>query len=91
MAYRHPESKSGRLYVTSGQLWRFDTDTMFMSDEPREVFYDNSRRSFYVNEPLQFKISDKGTLDVKLFSPIGVGDIRVLGRFRNIKIGRAHV
>lgn len=84
VAYRHPESKSGRLYVTSGQLWRFDTDTMFMSDEPREVFYDNSRRSFYVNESLQFNISDKGTLDVKLFSPIGVRDIRVLGRFRNI-------
>ncbi len=84
VAYRHPESKSGRLYVGADQLWRFSTDTMFMADEPQEVFYDTSIRSFYADEPLQFSVSDQGKLDVKLFSPIGVKNVRVLGRFRNI-------
>jgi len=82
--YRHPENESGRLYVAKDQLWRFDTDTMFMSDEPREVFYNNSLRSFYVNEPLQLRISTEGSLGVKLYSPMEVKNIKVLGRFRNI-------
>ncbi len=84
LVYRHPESKAGLLYVADDQLWRFEPDTMFMSDEPREVFYNNSIRSFYVNAPLRFLISDDHKLGVRLFSPIGVGNVRVLGRFRDI-------
>ncbi|MCM1331052.1 MAG: hypothetical protein NC248_00405 [Bacteroides sp.] len=82
--YRHPETESGRLYVAKNQLWRFDTDTMFMSDEPREVFYNTSLRSFYVNAPLQLRITNEGSLGVKLYSPMDVKNVKVLGRFRNI-------
>lgn len=84
ISYRHPESESGRLYVAKDQLWRFDTDTMFMSDEPREVFYNTSLRSLYVNAPLQMQISTDGSLGVKLYSPMDVKNVKVSGRFRNI-------
>lgn len=84
VSYRHPERESGRLFVAADQMWRFRPDTMFMSDEPREIFYNNSKRSFYVNAPLQFSIADGGDLQVKLYSPIKVKDVKVFGRFRNI-------
>lgn len=82
--YRHPEASSGRLYVLEKELSRFDTDTMFMSDEPREVFYNTSRRSFYTKNPLQLTIGTGGALSVKYFSPIGLTDVRVLARLRSI-------
>lgn len=83
IAYRHPAGDTGRLYIAEDQLWRFDTDTMFMADEPREVFYDNSLRSFYANAPLQFAVSS-GKLNVHLYSPIGVRDIRLLARISSL-------
>ena len=82
--FRHPEASSGRLYVLEKELSRFDTDTMFMSDEPREVFYNTSRRSFYTDTPLQLSIGAGGALSVKYFSPIGLRDVRVLARLRSI-------
>lgn len=84
VAYRHPEMESGRLFVAADQMWRFRPDTMFMSDEPREVFYNNSRRSFYVNAPLQISVAVGGNLLVKLYSPKKVRNVKVMGRFRKI-------
>lgn len=82
--YRHPEASSGRLYVLEKEISRFDTDTMFMADEPREVFYNTSRRSFYTKTPLQLTIGEGGALSVKYFSPIGLKNVRVLARLRSL-------
>lgn len=84
IAYRHPDSDAGRIYVAEDQLWRCDIDTMFMADEPREVFYNNSLRNFYVDQPLQFAINSSGDLNVHLYSPIAVKNVRVLGRISNL-------
>lgn len=82
--YRHPEASSGRLYVLEKELSRFETDTMFMSDEPRDVFYNAAQRSFYTKTPLQLTIGEGGALSVKYYSPIGLRDVRVLARLRSL-------
>lgn len=82
--YRHPEASSGRLYVLEKEISRFDTDTMFMADEPREVFYS---RAFYLKTPLQLSIGASGALSVKFFSPFPLNDVRVLARMRKIEGG----
>ncbi|MCS2591465.1 hypothetical protein NXX56_09600 [Bacteroides thetaiotaomicron] len=65
--YLHPENQDGSLYVRKEDFFRFRTDTMFLASEPREVFYDSRRRSFYANAPLQVSISDEHQLLVKFF------------------------
>ncbi len=81
VAYRHPESLWGKIVVYEDDLWHFRPDTMFMSDEPREVFYNSARRSFNVNAPLQLRIDDEGMFSVKLYSPIPVERVHVYARF----------
>lgn len=82
--YRHPESGEGLLYVREEDFSRFRTDTMFLADEPREVFYDSNRRSFRVNAPLQVSVSDDHQLLVKFFSPIGISGVKILCRFNKV-------
>lgn len=72
-------------------------DTMFLPDEPREVFYNNELRSFNPNKPLQVSMTEGGNLLVKLYSPVSVAGVSVyaviashpsvkflLARFNNI-------
>ena len=48
--YLHPENQDGSLYVRKEDFFRFRADTMFLASEPREVFYDSRRRSFYAKD-----------------------------------------
>lgn len=82
--YRHPEKESGLLHVAADELWRFEPSTMFMASEPREVFYNNSIRSFYAEKPLQVWITPEGKLGVKFYSPIAIKDVRVTGCFNKL-------
>lgn len=82
--YRHPEQESGLLHVAADELWRFEPGTMFLADEPREVFYDNSIRWFYADKPLQVWITDEGKMGVKLYSPIGIKNVKVRGFFGKV-------
>ncbi|MCX4258618.1 MAG: hypothetical protein OSJ34_02725 [Muribaculaceae bacterium] len=82
--YRHPESSDGLLYVREKDMSRFDTDTMFLADEPQAVFYDANRRSFHVDAPLQVSITDNHKLGVKFFAPVTIRDVRVKCRFSKI-------
>jgi len=84
VAYRHPENLWGKIVVYEDDYWHFRPDTMFMSDEPREVFYNSARRSFNVNAPLQLRINDKGMFTVNLYSPIPVERLHVYARFNNL-------
>lgn len=79
--YLHPENREGLIYIREEDFPRFQTDTMFLADEPQEVFYDSQRRSFRVNAPLQASISDEGRLHVKFFSPVGISDVTLMCRF----------
>ena len=82
--YRHPESLDGLLYIREEDFSRFQTDTMFLANEPRDIFYDSKHRSFYANAPLQVSISDEHQLLVKFFSPVTIHDVTILCRFNNI-------
>ena len=79
--YIHPESENGLIYVSENNNAGFDLGTMFLANEPQEVFYDKSRRSFYVNKPLQVSVSADQRLQVRLFAPVSVRNVTVLCRF----------
>lgn len=81
IAYRHPEAESGLLRVTPDEFWRFNPSTMLMADEPREVFYDNSIRWFYADQPLQITVTSDAELGIKFYSPIPIKDIKIRGLF----------
>ena len=79
--YRHPESREGLLYVRESDFGRFGTDTMFLADEPRGVFYSASRRSFYPNAPLQVSVAEDHRLRMRFYSPVEIRDVKILCRF----------
>ncbi|WP_294599511.1 hypothetical protein [uncultured Rikenella sp.] len=79
--YLHPESQEGLLYVREQDLARFDLDTMFLADEPREVFYNSGRRSFYANAPLQLSVNQDHRMLVKFYSPVAIRDVKIMCRF----------
>lgn len=84
LEYRHPEKEAGLLHVTADELWRYKPTTMFLASEPREVFYNTSMRSFYVDKPLQVWLTAEGKLGVKFFSPIPIKNLRVTGCFNKL-------
>lgn len=84
LSYRHPERESGKIHIAASELWRFETDTMFLASEPREAFYDNSLRWFYADKPLQITTTDNGRLGVKFYSPIPIKNVKVRGCFNKI-------
>lgn len=81
IGYDHPDNGSGKIYLRGEDMHAFGVDTMFLADEPQEVFYDTSKRSFYVNEPLSVGISEEGDLLVRFFAPVTLHDVTVLCRF----------
>ena len=81
--YRHPELESGLLHVAVDEQWRYDIRTMLQADEPREVFYNNSERWFYTDEPLQVFLKD-GKMAVRYYSPYSLKDVRVKACFNKI-------
>lgn len=82
--YRHPEQDSGLLYVAVDEQWRFDIKTMFLDDEPRSVFYNNSERWFYTCAPLQVWITNEGKLAVRYYSPYILKDVKVKACFNKV-------
>ena len=82
--YRHPDIDDGTIVVRDGDYQKIDTDTMFLADEPREVFYDASRRSFRVNAPLQVSITPGHRLGIKFFAPATLKNVTVKCRFNSI-------
>lgn len=42
---------------------------MFQDGEPASVLFDKEQRSFYINQPLQIKITRKGDLFLRFYSP----------------------
>lgn len=81
IGYDHPDNSSGKIYLREEDMHAFGVDTMFLADEPQEVFYDTSKRSFYVNEPLNVSISEEGDLVMRFFAPVTLHDVTVLCRF----------
>lgn len=76
------DSNKGFFYVSESDYTIDNEETMFLNNEPREVFYDASLRSFSSNEPLQVRINSDKKLQVKLYAPIDLRDVTILCRFR---------
>ena len=74
----------GRLHVRQTDFARYDCDTMLLADEPREVFYDNDRRSFYPNRPLQLSIDEQHRLQVCFYAPVPIRDVSIRCRIEGV-------
>ena len=76
--------RGGALHITEANLQRYACDTMFLDREPREVFYDPARRSFYPNRPLQATIDDEHRLRLRFFAPVAIHDVSIRCRFEGL-------
>ncbi|BDU26917.1 hypothetical protein [Flavobacterium sp. GSB-24] len=57
--------------------------TMFEDDESPSKMYDNNDRWFRVNEPLQIILKGKDSVQISLYSPVGLSNVKVYAKLRN--------
>lgn len=80
LEYSHPEETNGEIIVKEGSYTAENSTTMLLDNEPVSVML---TREFYVNQPLHVTIDTSGKrLVSQLYSPIGLGDTRVLIKFK---------
>ncbi|MHC0442834.1 hypothetical protein [Flavobacterium sp. 3-210] len=54
--------------------------TMFEDDEPHSRMYDNNDRWFRVNEPLNIIQKGKDSVQISLYSPVGLSNVKVYAK-----------
>lgn len=59
-----------------------NSSIMLQDDEPREVFYNQSLRSFRTDKPLQVKINSDKELQLNFYSPVTIHNVTILFRFK---------
>jgi len=57
--------------------------TMFDDDESSSKMYDNKDRWFRVNQPMQIIQKGKDSVQVSLYSPVGLSDVKVYAKLAN--------
>ncbi|WP_428228671.1 hypothetical protein [Flavobacterium sp.] len=57
--------------------------TMFEDDESASKMYDNKDRWFRVNQPMQIIQKGKDSVQVSLYSPVGLSDVKVYAKLAN--------
>lgn len=57
--------------------------TMFEDDESSSKMYDNKDRWFRVNQPMQIIQKGKDSVQVSLYSPVGLSDVKVYAKLAN--------
>lgn len=57
--------------------------TMFQDDESPSRMYDNKDRWFRVNQPMQILQKGKDSVQVSLYSPVGLSDVKVYAKLAN--------
>ncbi|MGL5112576.1 MAG: hypothetical protein ACRC6O_08065 [Flavobacterium sp.] len=57
--------------------------TMFADDEDPARMYDKKDRWFRVNEPLQIIQKGKDSIQISLYSPVGLSDVKVYAKLAN--------
>lgn len=72
----------GLFRVTEADFNAQNLRTMFLDDEPREVFYNPAHRSFRTDKPLQVKVNNEGRLQLNSYSPMTVKNVIVWCRFK---------
>ena len=84
IVYEHPDDNDGIIYVRESDFERFRTDTMFLASEPQAVFYDNSKRWFHADRPLQASIDSNHRLQIRFYSPVQISDVTIRCRFNKV-------
>ena len=84
VAFDHPEQNDGTVYVGEADFARLGCDTMFLAREPREIFYDATRRSFYADQPLKATIDSLHRLQVQFYSPVPIRNAVIRARFHRV-------
>ena len=57
--------------------------TMFEDDESSSKMYDNKDRWFRVNQPMQIIQKGKDSVQISLYSPVGLSDVKVYAKLAN--------
>lgn len=57
--------------------------TMFEDDENSSKMYDNKDRWFRVNQPMQILQKGKDSIQISLYSPVGLTDVKVYAKLAN--------
>ena len=70
----HPDDKTGMLYVRRNYYRPENFHTILSDDETKDVYYNNSLRSFHINEPLQVSVVD-GCLQLRFYSPVAISNV----------------
>jgi hypothetical protein len=74
----------GFLNVKYDDFTNENSSMMLLDTEAKDIFYNNSIRSFVVNKPLQVAIDSVKKLHIKFYSTIGIKNVKLLVRFKEL-------
>ncbi|WP_294470762.1 hypothetical protein [uncultured Bacteroides sp.] len=72
-----PEKVYGTIQMAEKDLTPDVFKLMLQNDEPDDILFDSSQRSFRVDQPLQVSINEKQELLIRFFSPRPIKDVMV--------------
>ena len=73
----HPDAKVGTYYISKAHLNQYPQPLLLQDDEPKELYYDRSERSFFVNQPLQIKKLDQAKINIRFYAPLPLSDVSI--------------
>lgn len=82
VSYTHPEDDKGSFTVTLKDYTPANSMQMLRDDEPREVFYNNALRFFYVDKPIQVSINAQKELLLRFYSALAIKNTKILIKFK---------
>ena len=80
----HPDSKVGTYYLSKSYLNQYPQPLLLQDDEPKEIYYDRSERSFFINEPLQVSKLDQEKLNIRFYSPLPLSNVSIWANIPSI-------
>lgn len=66
---KHPDDKSGVMFLSRQAYDEGNHGEILSDDEPKEVYTNQTLRKFNTSRPLQVSVTDNGELHVRFYSP----------------------
>lgn len=76
----HPEDGNGTMFITDKAYAEGNHKYILQDDEPHTIYTDKSLRNFNTSSPLQCKVTQDGTLNVRFYSPKPLSGVLVRAR-----------
>lgn len=73
----HPDARNGVLFITKEFYDQENRDLILQDSESKDIYYDNSQRSFNIRKLLQLSRSDKLTLQSRFYSPRPINNVSI--------------